>query len=200
MEFTLPAQQSASLDKLLPAFAAAQKDYPDFIKNRSGQYAYMDLCEMMGVLKPILLKHELVVHHRQYCVADDKRILGTILYHTASGQYLESRSWITIDLNGKRSPHQEFGSAMSYHRRYEIMSLLNLTPEDESDNDGDVHYRPKTFAPSAHLPASDKQKEYLKRLLADKKISSSQFFEKHDIYKSEDLTSAKISEMIKELA
>lgn len=200
MEFNLPPQQSEKLDQLLPAFASAQNNYPDFIKNRSGQFKYMDLVEMVGMVRPVLFKHNLVFHHKQYPMPDGSRVLGTVLYHFPSGQYIESRSWVTIDSGGKRSPYQEFGSAMSYHRRYELMALLNLTPEDDSDNDGQTYSpRPQqSYVPSGGL-ATDKQKEFLRKLLTEKRITPAHFFEKHGVEKPEDLTSIKISEMIKEL-
>jgi hypothetical protein len=198
MEFILPPQQSESLDQLLPAFAAAQNEYPDFIKNRTGQFKYMDLVELVGMVKPVLFKNKLVFHHKQYPCTDGSRMLGTILYHFPSGQYIESRSWIPIDQSGKRSLHQEFGAAMSYHRRYELMALLNLTPEDESDNDGQVYTPRQPHAPQSNL-ATDKQKEFLKKLLTEKRIQSVPFFEKHGVEKPEDLTSERISLMIKEL-
>lgn len=192
----LPAQQSESLDTLLPAFAQAQMNYPDFIKNRTGQFKYMDLVEMVGIVRPILFAEGLTFHHKQYSVVKGERILGTILYHFRSGQYIESRSWITFETNGTRSSHQEFGTAMSYHRRYELMALLNLTPEDSSDDDGQhASYTPR---PSNNL-ASEKQRKLLKRLLSEKKMLPSQYFKDQGIEKPEDLTSFKVSEMIKDL-
>lgn len=196
--------QSEKLDQLLPAFAAAQMDYPDFIKNRTGQFKYMDLVEMVGTVKPILFKHGLMIYHKRYIHEDNLVSLGTILSHFPSEQFIEDRVWVEVDLSGKRSPLQEFGSAISYHKRYAIMSLLCLTPEDSTDDDGGSYYnQSNNDFKSKHTGtpglATDKQKWLLKKLLNDANISPTEYYKKHNIEKPEDLTASRISQMIEEL-
>jgi hypothetical protein len=63
----------------------------------------------------------------------DESQLVTQLIHAATGEKIESRTELTqlIGDAGKGSKAQAYGSAVTYARRYEILTILGLAPSDD---------------------------------------------------------------------
>lgn len=87
-------------------------------------YQYADLSDIRAAICEALSKNNLAVS--QLIDADGCR-LNTLLIHS-SGQYLGS----TYDLPRGLSP-QQFGSALTYARRYSLTSLVGVVAEDDDD-------------------------------------------------------------------
>jgi len=141
---------SIQLNELANALCLAQSEFPEIGKNRKGHnYKYADIDAIMNELRPILTKNSLCVIQQERVLQDSSTILHTILMHK-SGQWIESRKKVIV----LKSPneHQAYGSALTYYRRYSLMSLLGITiSNDTIDDDGD--YRKPTYTTPAPTPA-----------------------------------------------
>lgn len=63
-------------------------------------------------------------------VADGQAIVETTVWHVESGENLSSEFPVVVSKNTA----QEYGSAVSYAKRYSLSGLLNLTIQDEDDD------------------------------------------------------------------
>lgn len=125
---------STEIKDLVGALAKARLDFKNPSKNKivqfSGRkYEYSDLSAITEAVAPALAKHGIALVQQVEDV-NGATILHTKLLHS-SGQWLESRSRV-IPV-GKTQ--QEWGSAMSYQRRYNIMSICAIAPDDEPSDD-----------------------------------------------------------------
>lgn len=125
---------STEVKDLVGALAKARLDFKTPSKNKivqfSGRkYEYSDLAAITDAVAPALAKHNIALIQQVEDISG-ATILHTKLMHS-SGQWIESRSRV-IPV-GKT--HQEWGSAMSYQRRYNIMSLCAIAPDDEPSDD-----------------------------------------------------------------
>jgi hypothetical protein len=125
---------SPTIDQLLPALLEVQKAIGPARKTAVNPHLksrYADLAEIWDCCSGPLHEHGFVV---LFPLAGHD--LSCLLAH-ASGQWL--RSWIAIPatsrLKGGDGPlpltPQEFGSALTYYRRYLLSALLAITTEDD---------------------------------------------------------------------
>jgi hypothetical protein len=130
---------TAALAQAQGKFPAIPKGKTATIRPRNGgapyTYSYADLADVLAVVRPVLAEHGLAITQRT--VRDGGAvILETELRHEAGGS-------ITTEVVLTASPGdvQAFGSALTYLRRYELVTLLGLSPEDDRDGnttgDGD---------------------------------------------------------------
>lgn len=75
--------------------------------------------------------------------------LLTLLLHE-SGQFIESRAPLLVEGEG----NQRFASALSYMRRYSLISILGLSAED--DDDANIADRNVVRTPKSEMPTSGK--------------------------------------------
>jgi ERF superfamily len=139
---TQPRDQyhSESIDQVSAAFAAAQGEFEPVVHNRINPFFkshYTDLDGILKAVKPALSDHKLVIYNFTK-LSDGYTILHTRLVHE-SGQWIETRARIIP----AKDDIQGLGSAMSYHKRYNILNLLGIsTKEDLDDDDGEVDMIP----------------------------------------------------------
>jgi hypothetical protein len=90
---------------------------------------YADLGAVIDAIKPALIKNKLFFtqHSRP---ADDGVSVETVLHH-ASG---ESLSLGTLYLPANKRDAQGFGSALTYCRRYALMTAFGVPAEDDDGN------------------------------------------------------------------
>lgn len=91
------------------------------------KYAKLESC--IAIARPALAKHNLVVTQPTSFV-DGIVILHTRIVHTSSGEWLET-DWPLIPA---KSDPQGMGSANTYGRRYNYLSALGLSAEDDDGN------------------------------------------------------------------
>lgn len=114
------------------ALAAAQADMGPAMKlanNPHFKSKYADLSAVTEACLPALNAHGIAVIQPPY---DDEtgRYVKTILIHGESGEMLECRVPLIIgkdDMPG-------YGSAVTYARRYGLMSMACIAPEDDDGN------------------------------------------------------------------
>jgi hypothetical protein len=133
------------------ALADFQQEVPVIHKGSTGHnYSYADLPAIFEVINPILKKNKL--GFVQPLVGNK---LKTIIFHTESGESIESETDLPIDsLNYKEvvvtkngvmtnktvlqgfegmNKAQAIGSLITYFRRYAISSMLGLVTDKDTD-------------------------------------------------------------------
>ena len=122
--------QSEYIEDLLAALVKAQGSFEEPKKTAKAvgtkfSYNYSPLENVRAAALPALTTNNLTV--MQFPINDgDKVGVETILAH-ASGQYI-SRSFCT---HLQKTDPQSVGSALTYYRRYGLLAVLGLAPEDD---------------------------------------------------------------------
>lgn len=117
---------------LFQSLRLAQEEISNPKKDTKGHnYEYAKLDQVLAIIKPILSKHGLGIMQTPHGKIEDGCLtLKTVIFHE-SGQHLVESFQIPIPQG--RNITQDFGSCLSYARRYSILSLFSLAQED---NDG----------------------------------------------------------------
>ena len=130
--------QKAQVDKpkqqtLLKSLAEFQYECPIIHKDTSGyNYTYADLPKIISTIMPIMKKHKL-------CFSQplEGTQLRTIIYHTETGESIESITEIPIIELAKMNVYQSFGSGITYFRRYALSSILGIVTDKDIDAAGE---------------------------------------------------------------
>ena len=116
---------------IFAALASAQQEMGKAIKDTKNDHfrsKYADLASVMDACMGALNKHGICV--MQPTGEDDTgRFVKTILAHT-SGQTVECK----VPLIVQKNDMQGYGSAVTYARRYGLMSMAGIAPEDDDGN------------------------------------------------------------------
>ncbi len=121
---------SEQINELVSAYAKARAQFKPTVRNAKGQvgqnreYRYLDLEGLIDATFPALLEQGIVIVQ---AVDAETASLVSRMAHT-SGQWLESAYPL-----GKYDRPQDFGSQLTYARRYSLLGLLGVAQED---NDG----------------------------------------------------------------
>ena len=136
---------------LFQSLRLAQEEISNPKKDTKGHnYKYAQLDQVLAIIKPILSRHGLGIMQTPHGKIEDGCLtLKTVIFHE-SGQHLVEQFQIPIPQG--RNITQDFGSCLSYARRYSILSLFSLAQEDD-DGQGT-----KPIAP-ANKPSSDAKKK-----------------------------------------
>lgn len=131
---------SESIKTIAPAFLAAQKEIKSVTKDADNPFfksKYADLPSVINACKDELNKHGIAV--LQPVMGD---MVETVLLHE-SGEWMAGRTMI---VNAKPNDPQAQGSAITYARRYGLMSMVFIPAED--DDAESAMDRAKAKAPS----------------------------------------------------
>lgn len=138
--------KSESIAALATALSAAQGEIEGAVKDSTNPHfrsKYADLGAVWAACRPALSKHGLAVmqlpRSAEGCIQ-----LETILMHK-SGEWVSD----TLALPVSKQDAQGYGSAMTYARRYGLMAVVGIAPEDD---DGNAAVAGKTPA-AANAPA-----------------------------------------------
>lgn len=125
------------MKNLLAAFLKAQQEFPSLPKDGSNpafRSRYATLGSVQETAFPVLAKHGLVVLQSVRSeMLEDGRVLvyvGAALCHVESGEQTSHELGM---IPAKQDP-QGVGSAVTYGRRYVLMTMLGLVPDDEDGN------------------------------------------------------------------
>lgn len=130
------------MQNIAKALASAQMEMGKALKQSNNPHfrsKYADLGNVMDACMPALNKHGIAVVHT---IRDESVV--TMLIHE-SGEVLECPVPLLL---GKRDM-QGLGSAVTYARRYGLMSLAGIAPEDD---DGNAAAKAPQKAPTVSLP------------------------------------------------
>jgi hypothetical protein len=117
------ARLVADLVKAQAAFPTIAKDQKATIPGKNGGsgfgYSYASLGTVLSAVRPVLSEHSLALVQRTVCTANGKVNLLTELRHGGGG-VLSSE----VEIGQSSGNPQQFGGALTYLRRYEIVTLL----------------------------------------------------------------------------
>ncbi len=126
-QVTIPANLCAALAKAQAAFPPVHKGKTA----AAGQYSYnyADLSDIIAAVSGPLHENGLVFMHLM-APAENGTVVTTILAHS-SGEAIKSERLVP-----NFQKQQEFGSALTYTKRYQLSGLLGIAADD--DEDGNV--------------------------------------------------------------
>lgn len=122
---------SGSIAKISPAFVKAQATVKPALKDARNPHfgsTYADLASAFAACREALAENGIAV--LQAPSADGRRVsVCTMLLHE-SGEWMRS----TLTLTAMKDDPQAIGSAITYARRYGLMSMVGLAAEDDDGN------------------------------------------------------------------
>ncbi len=128
-----PVTDILPTESIWQSIANFQAEVPILTQNSStNKYTYVDLAEIVRVITPLLRKHNLA--YIQPLTGDNQ--ISTILFHTRTGEKIESKIKIPMVELDYMNIYKSIGSAISYYRRYSISAMLNLISEKDADAQG----------------------------------------------------------------
>lgn len=130
------------MKELFSALAKFQQEVPVIHKDsQAHKYTYADLPKILEVINPFLKKYDL-----GFTQLLQEGSLRTIIFHTKSGEMLESLTPIPlVSMNGMND-YQAYGSGITYFRRYALSSALGLVTDKDTDASGVQTAAPKTVS------------------------------------------------------
>lgn len=162
------------LSKLSEALSKAQGEIQPPTKNRkvdftdkNGRrvnYSYADLADLIEAIKGPLSKNGLSVTHQLEMGGFDNRFgMKTTLLHS-SGESIST--WYPIPDPSQLRP-QEFGSALTYARRYSLSCLVGVASEEDDDGaEAQAPQAPQKPAISRPQSSGGPSEAQVKRLFA----------------------------------
>lgn len=115
------------------ALAAAQSQMGPALKdstNPAFKSKYADLASVMAACMPALSAHGIAVIQPPCSDADGNRSVKTVLIHGETGETLEC----AVPLIVSKNDMQGYGSAVTYARRYGLMAMAGIAPDDDDGN------------------------------------------------------------------
>lgn len=145
----MPAKAKGLNDALL----AVQKESPALQKDAINPHfknKYITLQSLMDKILPLLHKHDLLLLQQPASVGPNAEpALTTTIIHVPSGEAEASIMPLMLD----KATAQGLGSAITYARRYSLMSILGLVADEDDDGQAasarEVIGRKRTQASSA---------------------------------------------------
>jgi hypothetical protein len=127
----MTALQSEGITKLIPALLAAQAKFQPAVKNAINpafKSKYVTLDAALDAVSEAFREQGVWLSQQTY-LEDGALILATRLYHV-SGEWLGS----VYPINPVQATPQGMGSALTFARRYALMALCGIAPEDDDGN------------------------------------------------------------------
>jgi len=163
---TAPAHKS-----IAAALAAAQMQMGKALKQSSNPHfksKYADLASVVDACMPALNINGIAVV--QPTIDDETgRYVKTIFIHSESGEELECR----VPLIVQKNDMQGYGSAVTYARRYGLMGMAGIAPEDDDGNAA------KNAAPQQERTVTPDQYIKLRDLAADADVDEAKLCERY---------------------
>lgn len=122
---------SESISTIMPALIKAQGDFAPAVKAKVNPHFKSKYVPLDAVLDAIAepLRSNGIAILQQTDVEDAQTILVTRLVH-ASGEWIAGR----YPVHPVKADPQGEGSALTYARRYALMALVGIAPEDDDGN------------------------------------------------------------------
>lgn len=130
-------------------------------KSAAGQvgqqrYKYADLGSVIDAIKPALIEHNLF--YLQHChPAENGVCVETVLYHAGGDQVSLGKLFVPAN----KHDAQGFGSALTYARRYALVTAFCVPTEDD---DGSAASRHAPRAEPVEQPVSDADRDTIQTL------------------------------------
>lgn len=138
------------MKNIFKAIANFQQEVPVILKDTTGHnYKYADLPAILGIINPLMKKHNLGFYQAVNGIK-----LKTVIFETETGETIESETDMPFDslvyeetIDKKRfvirgfeamNKAQAIGSLITYFRRYSLSSMLGLVTDKDTDGTGKV--------------------------------------------------------------
>jgi hypothetical protein len=122
------------------------------------------LPDIWAAVKDLLGKNGLVVIHNLDVIEGADYIVTTI-YHTPSKETITSKSKIYL----QKATAQEYGSYVTYMRRYALSAMLGLVTDEDDDGNAASQAKPKPEPKPDFKPVDDLEMSLLKTGLTSAK-------------------------------
>lgn len=137
-------KMSEKVDKIGAALISARLEILNPTKSAvAHKYKYADINSVLdSIITPCLNHGILVQQHIESCEKFEFSI-NTFLLHPESNQYIMSLLKISPEMNttGRETPIKELGGAITYMKRYALMSIFALAgDEDDADKPTNSHH------------------------------------------------------------
>lgn len=146
------ATLSGAMAKAFAEIEAATKS----ANNPHFKSKYADLGAVIDAVKPPLIKHGLFFTQRSH-PAENGVSVETVLHHEGG----EELSLGTLFVPANKQDAQGFGSALTYCRRYSLMTAFGVPCEDD---DGNAAARSAPRSVPANPPVTDQQRDLIQQL------------------------------------
>lgn len=120
------------MKNLLKALQGFNNECPPITKEADNPFfksKYATLDSIQEHIRPYLQRYGLVITQAN-SIVEGNAIVTTSVWHVDSGEFLESEFPVVVT----KQTAQEYGSAVSYAKRYSLTGLLNITIQDEDDD------------------------------------------------------------------
>jgi hypothetical protein len=126
-----PKRKQTDADTLWPALCAAQEKFQPIFKSAKGAHkaGYAPLDVVLEMARPILNEYGLIVTQPTY-VQDGTLYVRTMIVHRATGEAHSGE----YPAGPFTQSHQQLGAGVTYARRYSLLSILGVFPENEDDD------------------------------------------------------------------
>lgn len=120
------------------AFPAMQAEIPAIVERVKGdKWFYAPLEDIIGVVRPILLKHGYSLSYRtEWPEAETVSVIGILTHKDGHSRESEFRS--AADKSGSKNAVQALGSVVEYGRRYTTKDLLGIVTRGADDDASSV--------------------------------------------------------------
>lgn len=161
-------RMSDAIDAIAPALASAYADMEQATKDAANPYfrsKYADLGSIDAAIRPALATQGVFVLQTTWRTDALNVVLVTRLMHK-SGQWIESdvkfvepQPGIDEDGNTVFPTSQHWGSALTYARRYGLMTAVGLAVSDATDDDGNRAAEHQSRSRATARPGGARQSE-----------------------------------------
>ena len=120
------------MSAIAAAFVQAQRNFAPALKNADNPYfgsKYADLAVCIEAVIDAL--HDNGIALIQHTDQSDKGVIVSTVFMHESGEHMETGS---IFVPAAQNSPQAFGSALTYARRYSLMTACGIAPEDDDGN------------------------------------------------------------------
>ena len=120
------------MQKIAPAFIKAKKEFAPAMKDKSNpafRSKYADLGACLEAVEDALLNNEIALYQETFEDATGVTV-ETVLLHT-SGETIRGGK---LHVPAAKQDPQGYGSALTYARRYSLMTACGIAPEDDDGN------------------------------------------------------------------
>ena len=120
------------MNKIAPAFVAAKKAFGPALKDKTNpafRSKYADLGACIDAVEDALLANGIAVYHES--TEDPAGITVECVLLHESGETIRGGK---LHVPAVKHDPQGFGSAMTYARRYSLMAVCGIAPEDDDGN------------------------------------------------------------------
>jgi hypothetical protein len=149
------------------ALFAVQQAAPAISKSTDNPFfksKYASLPDIWEAIRSLLGEHKLYVSHTLHSDPEGDFIVTQII-HVPTGSLIESNTRITLAKNTA----QEYGSYITYMRRYALSAMLGLVTDEDDDGNAASQAKPKPEPKPDIKPVDDLEMSLLKTGLMDAK-------------------------------